>query len=242
MNQVNANVEVVPTPALLFQDGDVVVVNKPAGLLVHSSAWAGPREVSLVDVVRPAFGADLNPVHRLDRQASGVLVFARGGENARLWQAALADDNVDKRYLALVRGRMAQEVEIDHAIVDEDGHARAARSSVRLVTSCSVERCSLVAVRLFTGRTHQARRHLKHISHPILGDARYGKGPLNRDYRARFGLARMALHAWRLVVVHPRTQEAVVFEAPVPDDLVPPFDALIPGWRDDLVLATKQDA
>jgi tRNA pseudouridine65 synthase len=203
-------------------DASLEFVDKPAGMLVHSSAFAGPREHALVDDVAVLLGPGWHPLHRLDRQTSGVVAFAREGEVAR-WQAAMA--HADKRYWALVRGHVSAAVEIDHALRDDDAPAGAvakeARSLVTPLLLSSVERCSLVEVRLFTGRRHQARRHLKHISHPVIGDANHGKGPLNRAYRARWGVLRMALHA-RSLAIPPLG--AVV--APLPEDLAAPFARL----------------
>lgn len=217
---------------VLFQNDDVVVVDKPPGLLVHNSQWAGPPEHTLTDEVREVF-ADAVPVHRLDRQTSGALIFAKHPTKARAAQESLS--TTPKQYLALVRGHVAAAVDVDHALDDDDepGSARKeARSRITPVALSAVARCSLVVVTLFTGRRHQARRHCKHVSHPIIGDATHGKGPLNRDFKARYGVTRMALHAWRIVVA-----EAVV-EAPLPADLRAPLAALFPDVDLPLLLAS----
>lgn len=225
------------TTTVLSVADDVAFIDKPSGVLVHNSAWAGPREHTLVDDVAALLGPGWHPLHRLDRGTSGVVAFAREGAVAPL-QAALARDDADKRYWALVRGHLRQRVEIDHPIRDDDDDvAREARSIVVPLLSSSVERCSLVEIRLLSGRRHQARRHLKHISHPVIGDATHGKGPLNRAYRDGFGLSRLALHARRLALVHPRTNGRVEATAPVPPDLRAPllrlfgdaFQSLAPG-------------
>jgi tRNA pseudouridine65 synthase len=221
-----------PPLPVVFADAHVLFVQKPSGLLVHNSAWAGPREVTLTDVVRAQFGPDWSPLSRLDRGTSGLLGFAREKAVLSSWQDALGHDDTDKRYLALVRGHMKAALHVDHAIVDDDdGTVRDARSDITPIAHSSVERCSLVDIRLHTGRTHQARRHCKHVSHPILGDATHGKGPLNRSYRERFGLARLALHARSLDVTHPQTLEHVTVRAPLPLDLLDPvkrlFDAAV---------------
>jgi len=228
---VNATPAVPLVPVLAVLD-DALAVDKPAGMLVHSSAWAGPREVTLVDCVRAAHGPGWNPVHRLDRQTSGVVVFARGPDATRAWQAALDAADTDKRYLALVRGQMHDPVTVDHPLKDEDGQARDARSHIDPLRSRPEPwRCALVRVRIFTGRTHQVRRHLAHLSHPVLGDANYGKGALNRDYRATCGLLRMGLHARSLAVTPPGETLPRIFVAPVAPDLVAVFDKLLPDWR-----------
>lgn len=221
-------------------------VDKPAGMLVHSSAWAGPRENSLVDEAEILLGRGWHPLHRLDRQTSGVVAFAREGAVPR-WQAMMA--HADKRYWALVRGHVHAAIDVDHALRDDDAPKesapREARSRITPLLRSEVERCSLVEVRLFTGRRHQARRHLKHVSHPVIGDASHGKGPLNRAYRVRWGVLRMALHARSLTIplaavpsvgirATPETPSAherhstlaIRVAAPLPDDLRAPLERL----------------
>jgi tRNA pseudouridine65 synthase len=188
-----------------------------------------------MDWVREHLGAEVHPVHRLDRQTSGVLLLAKGADAARRWQRALAEPTCDKRYVAMVRGCLSAPRIIEHPLRDEDGVAHEARSEVEpLCVREGEARSALVLVRIFTGRTHQVRRHLKHISHPVLGDSNYGKQPLNRWFRERFGLPRMALHARSLEVVRD-DGERVRCEAPVPDDLAHTFDLLFAGaWREAL--------
>lgn len=234
----SANPHVVD--ALAASADGLAFVDKPSGILVHSSAWAGPKEHSLVDETEVLLGPDWHPLHRLDRQTSGVVAFARHDVVAR-WQAAMA--HADKRYWALVRGHVHDAVDVDHPLRDDDAPAesapREARSRVTPLLRSEVERCSLVEVQLFTGRRHQARRHLKHISHPVIGDANHGKGPLNRAYRARWGVLRMALHARSLSIpldergdVHPRDhheRHTVKATAPLPEELRAPLVRLFGG-------------
>jgi tRNA pseudouridine65 synthase len=230
----------VPSPApgiavvVLQELGDVVVVHKPPGVLVHNSRWAGGREATLVEAVRQTLGDDLRPVHRLDRQTSGCVLFARGPDATHRWQEALARDGAHKRYLALVRGHVREQHDIDHALRDADAQRgdetrKPARTLVTPRACSTVERCSLVDAMPRTGRTHQVRRHLKHISHPVLGDANYGKGALNRDFRARYGLHRLALHCAELLVTDDRG-DVVEANAPLPDDLL----AVVRQLFDDL--------
>jgi tRNA pseudouridine65 synthase len=214
---------VTPALPLLHRDASCVVCAKPSGALVHNTSWAGPRETTALDLARAAFGDDLVPVHRLDRGTSGVLLFARGGDHARAWQEALGRDDADKRYLALVRGALAAPARVDHAFADEDGVRRDAVTDLEPVCAWPSPRCGVVLARPRTGRTHQVRRHLKHLSLPVIGDANYGKGAINRDFAARFGLARLALHAWALTLTHPLTGERVTWCAPLPDDLAGPM-------------------
>jgi tRNA pseudouridine65 synthase len=218
-----------PPPALrvLHSDDRCVVVDKPCGLLVHNSAWAGPPEVTVVDIARRTIDPSLVPAHRLDRGTSGALVLARSGAAALALQQALASTTSTKRYVAVVRGHVSARLDVDHALDDDDepgSERRPAQSRIVPVARSSVERCSVVVVELLTGRKHQARRHCKHANHPILGDATHGKGPLNRAFRDRFGLARLALHCGRLAL----PDAAVDVVAPLPADLLAPLRALFP--------------
>ncbi|MDP2341370.1 MAG: pseudouridine synthase [Deltaproteobacteria bacterium] len=221
---------------VLHQSEAVVVVDKPCGLLVHNSAWAGPRETTLTELVREQLQIPVVPVHRLDRQTSGCVVFARSADHASALQEALSSSSKpsEKHYVALVRGHLQEAVDVDHALDDDDvpgSPRKEARSRITPVLRSAEDRCSLVVVTLFSGRRHQARRHCKHASHPILGDATHGKGPLNRAFKEKWGLARMALHAFRLQLGD------VVVVAPLPADLRVPFAGLFPGVDVDAALA-----
>lgn len=205
---------------VLFEGESCLVIDKPAWLLVHSSAFAGPKERTVMDLVREQLGEGLAPVHRLDRQTSGALVLARDSAAARAWQEALSSRDSDKRYLALVRGCVKAPIDVDHALKDEDGTPRDAQSRIEPLCAREGEaRSSLVEVRIFTGRMHQVRRHCKHANHPVLGDSNYGKQPLNRWYRANFALERMALHARSITLVRADTGERIDVRAPLPADL-----------------------
>ncbi len=200
---------------ILFRDEAVVVVNKPPGLLVHRG-WAQDEEVAMT-LVRDQLGAYVYPVHRLDRGASGALAFALTPDAARALGEAFAAGAVTKRYVALVRGVPPEQGVIDHPIPRrEDGPRVPAMTEYRRVTSYG--RYSLVEATPRTGRLHQIRRHLKHISCPLIGDVRYGKGEHNRLFRDRYGLSRLALHASALDLPHPSGGRVSV-EAPMPADL-----------------------
>lgn len=211
---------------LLFVDAHVVVANKPSGLLVHRG-WDDDDDVAMFRV-RDAIGARVHPLHRLDRGTSGALLFARSAEVTAALQKSFDAHAIEKRYLALVRGTPRQaEGTIDHAIPkSEDGPRVPAVTHYRVVAKSAVDRCSLVEARPETGRLHQIRRHLRHISHPLVGDVRYGSGAINRHYRAAYALHRLALHASALAFVHPVTGTRVEIIAPMPDDLGCALDRL----------------
>ncbi len=203
---------------LLYVDEHVVVANKPAGLVVHRG-WGDDDDVAMFRV-RDAIGQYVYPVHRLDRGTSGALVLARSSEVAAVLSVAFAERAVDKEYLALVRGVPPEAGTIDYAIPKkEDGPRVSAVTDFERLGASSVDRCSLVLARPRTGRLHQIRRHLRHITHPLVGDVRYGSGVINRHYRAVYGLHRLALHASRVTFAHPMTGEQVAVSAALPDDL-----------------------
>jgi tRNA pseudouridine65 synthase len=203
---------------ILFLDDHLVVVNKPSGLLVHRG-WGAESDVAMFRV-RDQLGAHVYPVHRLDRGASGALVFARTKEAAAALASAFELRQIDKRYLALVRGTPPDAGTIDHPIPKGESGPRvpAVTRFVRLARS-EVERCSLVLAIPESGRTHQIRRHLRHLGHPLIGDVNYGRGELNRHYRAHYELHRLALHASSIAFDHPTTGVRLALTAPLPEDL-----------------------
>ncbi|HWE27429.1 MAG TPA: pseudouridine synthase [Polyangia bacterium] len=206
------------TIELLYVDDEVVVANKPSGLLVHRG-WDDDDDVAMFRV-RDAIGAKVNAVHRLDRGTSGALLFARTAAATAALSRDFEAGRVDKRYLALVRGTPPDAGVIDHAIPHKESGARvAAVTRFRRVARSTVDRCSLVEAMPETGRLHQIRRHMKHLSHPIVGDVNYGSGEINRHYRAAYALHRLALHAHLLAFEHPLTHERITVAAPMPDDL-----------------------
>ncbi len=176
---------------------------------------------------REEAGCHVYPVHRLDRATSGVLVFALSSEVARILGAAFSAREVEKRYIALVRGTAPEETEIDNPVPKtEDGPRVDAVTWCTRLARSAVDRCSLVEARPRTGRLHQIRRHLKHISHPLIGDVRYGKGDINRHYRSSYDLHRLALHALELELPHPSGEGTLRLRAPVPEDLAVPLQRL----------------
>ncbi|HEY6038599.1 MAG TPA: pseudouridine synthase [Kofleriaceae bacterium] len=190
---------------ILHRDPRCVVVDKPSGIATHRG-WDDSDD-ALLQVVRDAVNAYVYPIHRLDRGASGIVLFALDKDAARAFSDAWP--LADKRYLAITRGHPAEHVVLDHAIPKAPGEPR-----VPAVTEFwrrdTFGRYALVEARPRTGRLHQIRRHLKHLSCPLIGDVRYGKGEHNRLWRDQFGLHRLALHATSLTVPHPDGGELAV--------------------------------
>jgi len=209
----------------LYADEHLAIVDKPSGLPVHPG-WAPARETA-VGAARRLLGRFVFPVHRLDRGASGALMFALSSEIAAALHPMFEEGRVDKRYLALVRGVAPEQVTVDHPIPRREAGPRVpAVTRVRRLAVATAERLSLVEATPLTGRLHQVRRHLKHLGHPVIGDANYGKGALNRDLAARLGLSRLCLHAASLRFAHPVTGAEIFVAAPLPDDLAGPLAAL----------------
>lgn len=198
---------------ILHRDARCVVVAKPSGVATHRG-W-DDSEDALLQRVRGEVGLYVYPIHRLDRGASGVVLFALDQDAARDFSAAWPE--ADKRYLAITRGHPPEHLVLDHPIPKEPGGERVdARTEVWRKETFG--RYALVEARPHTGRLHQIRRHLKHLSCPLIGDVRYGKGEHNRLFRTSHGLHRLALHAARLSVPHP-DGGTLEITCPLPDDL-----------------------
>lgn len=209
-----------PTPSrraglrILFEDEHLVAIDKPAGLLSVSTDRQRDRTALALlrqALSRPGRPARLWPVHRLDRETSGVLLFARSRDTCERVRAEW--EHVRKTYLAIVEGRpepaagrVEQPLWEDGALNVHVGKRSGAKDACsEYSTRSSSSRRSLLEVRLITGRRHQIRAHLAWLGHPVVGDVRYG-GPASR----------MALHAQRLEVPHPIDERPLVFEAPTP--------------------------
>jgi len=210
---------------IAYEDDRLIVVDKPAGVVVHPGA--GNREGTLVQALagRVAGGTDPDRpgvVHRLDRDTSGLLVLARDDETLFALQQALRERRVTREYLALVEGRPPAKRGTIDAPLGRDRRARTRMSTDTddphvAVTHFETERVlpddTLLRVTLETGRTHQIRAHLLAIGHPVAGDPEYG-------HAGRHGLRRQFLHAGRLAFNHPETGEPMELTAPLPEDLV----------------------
>jgi tRNA pseudouridine65 synthase len=212
-----------PLP-VLYRDDALIIVNKPSGLAAHRG-WSDEGGDYVLTRVRDAVGQHVFLVHRLDRATSGAIALVLDRTLVEPLQRAFQEDRVDKRYLALARGSMPEQMLVDYAIPrgeDNKEDRVEARTEFRQL-GLYAERYSLVEARPLTGRLHLIRRHLRHIFPPNIGDTTYGDGKENRLFRERFGLHRLALHAQSLSLPHPVSGELVRVQAPVPDDLGGPL-------------------
>ena len=178
---------------------------------------AAPDRVVLLQTLRRQVGRHLYPVHRLDRQTSGVIAFALSSEAAAGLQAQLGRPETRKEYLVLARGAAPDAWCMCRPLSNDRGVKQVARTE--FTTLARFARCSLLRARLFTGRRRQIRRHLDHAHHQAIGCTHHGKGKINRALRADYGLPRLALHAERLVTTHPVTGAALDIHAPLASDL-----------------------
>ncbi|MBW9104045.1 RluA family pseudouridine synthase [Paraburkholderia phenoliruptrix] len=240
-----------PVPLeIVFEDDTLVVINKPAGMVVHPAAgnWSGTVLNGLLyrygDAAAGLPRAGI--VHRLDKETSGLMVVARTLEAQTDLVRQLQARTVKRRYLALVWGNMPEEGTIDAPIgrdprertrmaVVTGASGKPARTHFRRVDTAIWQRQPVTAIHcdLETGRTHQIRVHCAHIGHPLLGDPVYGRARGKRSVTPLPGeFARQALHAWRLGLIHPKTGRSMQWRADVPEDMAALSAALGLG-RDD---------
>jgi 23S rRNA pseudouridine955/2504/2580 synthase len=221
----------IAIPRVLYEDDDLIALDKPAGLAVHGGSGISHGVIERLRLARPD-ARFLELVHRLDRDTSGVLLIAKRRPALVALHAQLRDGGVDKRYHVLVRGKWrdakrAVELALETYVtadgerrvrVDRDG--RAARTTFRRLRAWPAAQppVALLEAELETGRTHQIRVHLTHLGYPLAGDDKYGDFAWNKAL-AKQGLKRMFLHAHRIAFAHPADGRATVVESPLPQDL-----------------------
>ncbi|MGU7776394.1 RluA family pseudouridine synthase [Burkholderia sp. MR1-5-21] len=240
-----------PVPLdIVYEDDALVVINKPAGLVVHPAAgnWSGTILNGLLHRYGDAAAGlpRAGIVHRLDKETSGLMVVARTLAAQTDLVRQLQARTVKRRYFALVWGTMPEEGTIDAPIgrdprertrmaVVTGASGKPARTHFRTVDTCMWQRQPVSAIQcdLETGRTHQIRVHCSHVGHPLLGDPVYGRARGKRSVQPLpDGFARQALHAWRLGLVHPVTGRTMQWRCPLPDDMNALVEALGFGHDD----------
>lgn len=237
------------TLPILYRDETLIAVHKPSGLLVHRTMLDRHETRFAVQIVRNQIGRRVYPVHRLDRGTSGVLLFATDREVGQAVSAQFEAQAVEKNYLAIVRGHPPEVGSIAHPLTrqyddyefrlpDAPGFSQLSLTNYRRLAIAELPYCvdaypttryALLELQPKTGRRHQLRRHLKHISHPIIGDATHGKGRHNRFFQEHFGSHRLLLACLEMRLTHPQSGEALLLSAPLAEDFTAVIDAL--GWR-----------
>jgi len=218
-------------PGILFEDDWLIGIDKPAGLAVHGGSGIALGLIEQLRAARPD-ARFLELAHRLDRETSGVLLVAKKRAALTGLHAQLRDGEIDKRYLALVRGPWKDAMRVVdvplHRFSTREGErrVRAEPSGRASMTIFRLERAwparvppvTLLEAELKTGRTHQIRVHLAHLGHALAGDDKYGDFAWNREL-AREGLKRMFLHARELTFAHPASGDPIVVASPLPEAL-----------------------
>ena len=213
----------------------LAIVHKPAGWLVHRPPLDKGETRFVLQALRDQLGRPVWPLHRLDKGTSGVLAFALDAQAARSMGLRFeSGEGLHKTYRAIVRGWPEGAGLIDHALKRMPDDMRSEREEVQAAQTVyrtlrrgelplrqgdfATTRWAQVELHPLTGRRHQLRRHMKHIAHPIMGDATHGKGPLNRAVAEHIGFNRLWLHALRLELRHPVHDAALRVEAPLPPE------------------------
>lgn len=224
------------TLRVLYRDEALVAIDKPPGWFVHRSNLDRHETRILMPVLRDQIGCHVHPVHRLDKGTSGVMLFALDTDICRQLSHQFEAQQIQKTYQAVVRGWPALSGRIDHPlgrVLDDYGdtgksatppEARPAVTGFRRLATVELPhavdryptaRYALMALHPHTGRQHQLRRHMKHLAHPIIGDATYGKGRHNRFFQTEYGCHRLLLACVALGFRHPLTQAPMQLSAPL---------------------------
>ncbi|MFC0512628.1 pseudouridine synthase [Mucilaginibacter angelicae] len=222
---------------IIYRDEHLIAINKPHGLLVHRSSIAADASEFALQLLRDQIGMKVNPVHRIDRKTGGILLFAFNKEVEIAMQKAFMENQVSKKYLAIVRGHTPDAESIDYPLRKENGTLQDAFTSYATLKRAELDialgkhptsRYSLVEAVPTTGRMHQLRKHLSHIFHPIIGDRTHGCNKQNKLFLEQWEMTTMLLHASQLIFKHPVTGEEVRIEAA----LQPEFSRVmgIMGW------------
>lgn len=213
-------------PRILHHDDDIAIVDKPGGLIVHSNKYAR-REPNLINTVGGMLQRRVYSVHRLDRGTSGLMVFALTKDAAGVLSAQFRGREVEKRYLAAVRGHPDDTGTVDKPLRHgDDVEGRAATTHFRTLARGEVNAAigpyetawvALVELTLVTGRSHQARRHMQNVNHPVIGDQRHGDRAYNRYLWEHLdGERHLLLRALELRFTHPRSGAGVTAYAGIP--------------------------
>lgn len=212
---------------IVYQDDYLIAINKPHGLLVHRSSMASDAKEFALQKLKNQIGRYVSPVHRLDRKTSGVLLFALDKESEKAMHQQFMNVEVQKEYLALVRGYSPDEMEIDYPLTKENGAIQEAFTAFKTLQRAELNiplgqhptsRYSLILAQPTTGRMHQLRKHFAHIFHPIIGDRKHGCNKQNRFFKEQWEMSTMLLHASKLTFIHPVTAARIEISATIHEE------------------------
>lgn len=210
---------------IIYEDEDIVAINKPHGLLVHKTNIARDAKVFALQLLRDKINQRVYPAHRLDRKTSGVLLFSKSKESDLITQTLFRERKIEKEYVAIVRGFVPDSDTIDYALTEND-KTQDAVTHYKLKKyyelnfpsgKFSTSRYSHIEVFPETGRFHQIRKHMSHIFHPIIGDRPHGCNKQNRIWKEKFEMTTMLLHASKLTFKK-RNGELLTIDAPISNE------------------------
>ena len=215
-------------PQILYEDAYFIAVNKPNNMLVHHSYYARNLKAgqSLVEWYKNVYNSLAHPIHRLDYKTSGIILLCKDTAKVRAFQKLFDDNTLHKTYLALLRGHIQEEGIICTPVKDENGIYKEAETHFKLLAhytlNIAVEpfptsRYSLAELIPKTGRMHQLRIHANKISHPIIGDTRYGNRHHNKMFAEKLLMPDLFLHAQKIEFTHPFLNIPINIEAPLPE-------------------------
>lgn len=214
---------------ILYQDEYLVAINKPHGLLVHRSSIARDASEFALQLLRDQLQQTVYPAHRLDRKTSGILLFSLSKEVDQLIQAQFYNQEISKRYLAILRGHSPENLTIDYPLKKENGTIQHAVTHFKTLQHSEMNipfgkhttsRYSLVEAQPETGRFHQLRKHFAHIFHPIIGDRPHGCNKQNKFWKDSFQMESMLLHASELIFKHPISKQNIHIKAQPQDEFI----------------------
>ncbi len=212
---------------IVYQDDNLIAINKPHGLLVHRSPIATNTDEFAVQILRNQIGKWVYPAHRLDRKTGGILLFALNEEINKSLQQLFYTQQINKVYHAIVRGFTDDEGIINYPLKKDDGTIQEAITRYKTIAKSEIDvsigkhvtsRYSLVEVYPETGRMHQIRKHFAHIFHPIIGDRPHGCNKQNKLFKEKWNMQTMMLHASELSFIHPVNQQKIIIKAPVQEE------------------------
>lgn len=220
---------------IVYQDDHLIAINKPHGLLVHRSSIANDAKEFALQLLRDQVNRHVSPVHRLDRKTGGLLLFAFEKNVETAMQQQFMNGEVQKKYLAVLRGYAPDQMAIDYPLAKENGTIQEAFTAFVTLKRAELDiafgkhptsRYSLVEASPTTGRMHQLRKHFAHIFYPIIGDRKHGCNKQNKFFKETWDMTTMLLHASELKFLHPVTGKQVHLKASVQTEFLRVMDLM----------------